>query len=176
MISQLSLHSDNIQAVRLEEDVLMGPPDSVYVSNQPSGQKGNKVDLISQEKKKILKRKQTQNWRTLPVLQSFQKKQPICIHAHIFSPEGSLLLLLLSLGNKWQCGTSVNGSIAHRLNTLAHQEVPPDWRKAAAAMFLLLFSSSLGSSLTDTRQRCLLSEGESALHHIKNFFHPVIFW
>lgn len=30
----------------------MGPLDGVYVSNQPSGQKGNQVDLISQEKTK----------------------------------------------------------------------------------------------------------------------------
>lgn len=30
----------------------MGPVDTfIYMTNQPSGQKGNKVDLISQEKK-----------------------------------------------------------------------------------------------------------------------------
>lgn len=49
-----------IQAVRLEEDVLMGPLDGVYVSNQPSGQKGNQVDLISQEKTKKIKKKKKQ--------------------------------------------------------------------------------------------------------------------
>lgn len=57
------------------------------MSNQPSGQKGNKVDLISQEKKKNQKQPQTQNWETLPV---FQNKQLISIHANIFSFEGSL--------------------------------------------------------------------------------------
>lgn len=96
------------------------------------------LDLISQEKK--LKRiEQTPNWKILPAFQSFQNKQPICIHVNLFSFEGSSLPLLPSLGSKWKCGTSVNGSFTQGLNTQIHQEVPPDQRKATAAMFLLLF-------------------------------------